>query len=125
MIRSKVQPVSPDRPAADHSANVSLNLQRLTEEHDRLQIRTSKLQKQLSETVAEYEERVRSLVEENGEVRGNLEFISLERNVLSEMVTELEQALKREKEMRNTDMESQRELASHAPAAQRDIALKT
>ena len=123
MIRSKPHavPVSPDRPGPDP---VALNLQRLTEEHDRLQIRTSKLQKQLSESGAEYEGRIRSLQEENGEVRGNLEFISLERNVLSEMVTELEEALKREKEVWTSDKESLRELASQSEITQRDIALK-
>lgn len=125
MIRSKVQPVSPDRPAADHSAaNVALNLQRLTEEHDRLQIRTSKLQKQLSETVAEYEERIRLLQEDNEEVRGNLEFISIERNVYSELVTDLEKQISAAKAVRSTDLESLQELASQAPAAQRDIAHK-
>jgi chromosome segregation ATPase len=103
---------------------VALNLQRLTEEHDRLQIRTSKLQKQLSETVAEYEERIRLLQEENEEVRGNLEFISIERNVYSELVTDLEKQISAAKAVRSTDLESLQELASQAPAAQRDIAHK-
>lgn len=122
MIRSKAQsscPVSPDRNTDSH---VALNLQRLTEEHDRLQIRTSKLQKQLSETVAEYEQRIRSLEEENSEVRGNLDFISLERNVLSEMVTELEDGVLREKEQRKADKERLQELASRS---EQDTALKT
>lgn len=112
MIRSKVHvnAVTPDRPVMDQSA---VNLQRLTEEHDRLQIRTSKLQKQLNDTVAEYEQRIKCLEEESSEVRSNLEFISLERNVLSEMVSELEESLARAKEARCED-ESQRQLASQS-----------
>lgn len=121
MIRSKAQsscPVSPDRT----DAHVALNLQRLTEEHDRLQIRTSKLQKQLSETAAQYEQRISILEEENSEVRGNLEFISLERNVLSETVTELEDGMQRLKEQWKADKERLQELASRS---ERDVALKT
>lgn len=112
MIRSKVQvnALTPDRPVMDQSA---VNLQRLTEEHDRLQIRTSKLQKQLNDTVAEYEQRIKSLEEENSEVRSNLEFISLERNVLSEMVSELEESLTRAKEA-SSEEESQRQLATQS-----------
>lgn len=126
MIRSKVHsaPLSPDRPAVASPAaeHVTLNLQRLTEEHDRLQIRTSKLQKQLAETTAEYEGRIRVLEEENSEVRGNLEFISLERNVLSEMVSELEEALRREKEVCMREKASLQDLASQS--SQQDIARK-
>ena len=126
MIRSRMQAsaVSPDRPSLDPAASVALNLQRLTEEHDRLQIRTSKLQKQLTDAAVEHEARLQSLRDENNEVRGNLEFISLERNVLSEMVTELEETLERERESWRKEREQLQETCSQADAKRQDDALK-
>lgn len=122
-------------------ASLANNFRKLNEEHQRLQRQFCKINEQLTyeratilpkdgykseithlqdslhDTLAELEEVKKQLTqstEEARELRGDLDFISTEREVLSEQVKELEQALSSEKEERKAEKESLQDLASRS-----------
>ena len=64
--------------------------------------------------ISELEKELETIREENNEVKENLEFISSERNVLSDAVKELEESLTRERVHRQNEKESLEDLASHS-----------
>lgn len=122
-------------------ASLANSYRKLTEEHQRLQRDFCKineqllyeratlpakdgyksevvqLQESLQDALNQLEETKRRLVEsteEARELRGDLDFISTEREVLSDQVKELEQALSCEKEERKAEKESLQDLASRS-----------
>jgi len=64
--------------------------------------------------ITELEKQILSVEEESAEVKENLEFITSERNVLSDTIRDLEEALTQEKKHRQNEMESLEDLASHS-----------
>ena len=75
---------------------------------------TGKDRQALMIKISELEKQLEVIREENSEVKENLEFISSERDVLSDAVKELEESLTRERVHRQNEKESLEDLASHS-----------
>ena len=64
--------------------------------------------------ISELEKQVRRTEDENADLKENLDFISSERDVLSDAIRELEDSLNQEKKGRQNEKESLEELATHS-----------